>query len=59
MKNIKKPSYAVNLGKGVFVGTKYQCLKCGKQIDISWTPAPTYPIPCTESSNKNHVWQKM
>ena len=29
MKNIKKPAYAVNLGKGVFAGTNYQCVKCG------------------------------
>lgn len=34
MKNIKKPSYAVNLGKGVFVGTTYiyQCRKCGLTV---------------------------
>ena len=28
-KNIKKPAYAVELGKGMFAGANWQCTKCG------------------------------
>ena len=41
MKNIK-PSYAVNLGKGEFVGAKFLfvCKKCGRKVpsDDKWSP---------------------
>ncbi|MBO4386365.1 MAG: hypothetical protein J5817_05030, partial [Treponema sp.] len=59
MKNIK-PAYAVQLGKGVFVGAtiKWQCSKCGKQANVPEKEKP-YPhtmgiCPCNKSGN--HVW---
>lgn len=47
MKNIKKPAYAVELGKGVFVGATYihQCTKCGLTIQDSHSWGPPGPCP--------------
>ena len=64
MKNIKKPSYAVSLGKGVFMGGTYgwfQCSKCGKRVqfmsaDGKVPPPPNFQGKCPESSSGNHVY---
>ena len=64
MKNTK-PSYATNLGTGVFMGTEWitwQCTKCGCQRQ---RPAPSKPSPtdggtrCPGSKTGNHIWKKM
>ncbi len=41
MKNVKKPKYALSLGKGVFAGTMYQCKYCGGRRNVSGG----YPSP--------------
>lgn len=47
IKNIKKPSYAVSMCKGLFAGTTYifQCKKCGLSVqsDKSYSPSGTCP----------------
>nr|WP_316619932.1 hypothetical protein [uncultured Ruminococcus sp.] len=59
MENVK-PTYAVNLGKGVFAGVKWMCSKCGKQIDMgNNTPNPQSGGRCPDTSSGNHIWQKM
>ncbi len=63
MKNIK-PSYAVKLGKGVFMGVTiyWICSKCGNQIpttNMNYKPSPTSGGKCKDSKSGNHVWKKM
>ena len=56
MKNIKKPAYAVNLGKGVFAGTTYifQCKKCGLSVQRTTDSYPTGTCP----KGGSHNWTK-
>ena len=65
MKNIKKPAYAVNLGKGTFMAGVYSwwiCQKCGKRVQYMSSDGNTPPEPrhggsgCSEGGN--HVWRK-
>ncbi len=61
MKNIKKPSYAVSMCKGLFAGATWMCIKCGKQV----SGYPSMPSPqgsavgkCPDTASGNHVWQQ-
>ena len=58
MKNIK-PAYAVRLGTGVFVGTDWQCIKCGLII-AAWdsVPAGLAGGKCPSTPTGNHIWKK-
>lgn len=63
MKNIKKPTYAVELGKGVFAGSvkyRFTCIKCGYVVnqDMPGDPSPQYGGRCKETSTGNHIWQR-
>lgn len=59
MKNIKKPSYACEMGNGVFVGPNWMCIKCGKQYGSSSSmPGPQYTGKCPDTASGNHVWQQ-
>lgn len=59
MENIKKPSYAVVLGNGMFAGAKWMCIKCGKQVSgYSSTPGPQVGGKCPDTASGNHVWQE-
>ena len=54
MKNIKKPAYAVNLGKGVFAGITYifQCKKCGLTVQNTTGTYPSGSCP----KGGSHDW---
>lgn len=58
MKNIK-PTYAVQLGKGVFAGAQptYQCSYCGKVAYTPSKPSSYDMLPCT-SGRSGHNWVK-
>lgn len=60
LKNIKKPAYAVEMGKGIFVGVKWQCSKCGA---ITFTGDYSKPFPNTIpkciTKTGNHIWKKV
>lgn len=47
IKNIKKPSYAVSLCKGLFAGTTYifQCKKCGLSVQSDKSSSPNGTCP--------------
>lgn len=59
MKNIKKPAYAVNLGKGMFAGAQptYQCRYCGKCAYTPNKPLPRDMMPC-DGNHSSHYWVK-
>ena len=60
MKNVK-PAYAVNLGTGVFMGTMWQCSKCGKTTMTSNSltkPIPTFGGRCPSTASGNHMWRQ-
>ena len=58
MKNIKKPAYAVEMGKGMFAGTQYiyACSKCRMQIG----PTDSFGHPSYEGcpAGGSHDWQR-
>lgn len=56
MKNIKKPAYAVNLGKGVFAGTNFQCVKCG-YVAQGYNQKPI--LPGCKVTGGNHIFVAM
>lgn len=59
MKNIKTPAYELKLGKGIFAGTRFMCIKCGKQCDYAGNmPTPDWTGKCPDTASGNHVWQK-
>lgn len=67
-KNIKKPAYAVELGKGVFAAGVYSwwiCRNCGKRVQYMSTDGNRPPEPrfgglsCPDTSSGNHVWMKV
>ena len=61
MKNIKKPTYALEKGSGFFSGalpTYYVCIKCGKKTSHGGGyPPPNYEGNCPVT-NQDHVWQQ-
>lgn len=59
MKNIKTPTYATKLEKGLFMagGQKWQCSKCGMVFMHSpGAPSPRDGGTCRETSSGNHIW---
>lgn len=52
-KNIKKPTYAVMLANGIFVGACWQCQRCGKYKNTSGSNRPSAK-GCPEGGN--HFW---
>lgn len=59
MKNIKKPSYACEMGKGSFIGANWMCVKCGVRANgYSNMPSPTATGKCPDTASGNHVWQQ-
>lgn len=64
MKNIKKPAYAVKLGKGIFAGLKqsdWYCKYCMRKPDTGVSTngdwRPTGASACSKSPTGNHVWE--
>lgn len=58
-KNVKMPSYAVKLAKGMFAGANWQCIKCGYRASgYSSMPSPTCGGRCPDTSSGNHIWQQ-
>ena len=59
MKNIKKPAYAVKLGKGMFMAAQptYQCQYCGKTAYTPSMPSSNAMLPCSAGHNY-HYWVK-
>lgn len=61
MKSTKKikaiPTYACKLGKGMFMGQNFMCIKCGKQVRWNQTPDPRMGGSCPDTNSGNHVWQ--
>ena len=56
-KNIKfVPTYACKLGKGKFVGEKWQCSACGATTSYSGRPYPTCTGKCPSTATGNHMW---
>lgn len=57
-KNIKKPAYAVELGKGAFAGAQYiyACSKCRMQIGP--TDSPQRPSAAGCPAGGLHDWQR-
>lgn len=58
MKNIKTPAYELKLGKGFFAGARWQCIKCGKQCELSGPPSSNWMGRCPDTASGNHVWQQ-
>lgn len=58
IKNIKKPSYAVSLCKGLFAGANWMCIKCGKQVNGGSMPPQGAHGKCPDTASGNHVWQQ-
>lgn len=65
--NVKLPSYAIKLGKGMFAGGVYGwfvCRNCGARVqfmsgDGTLPPPPDYHGKCPDSPRSgNHVWQR-
>ena len=63
-KNIKKPAYAVELGKGVFAALKqsdWYCKYCMQKpssgVYTNGDYRPTGGGFCSKSPTKNHVWE--
>lgn len=60
MKNIKKPSYACEMGNGLFVaGIRsgiWQCQLCGEFINMNPGERPSAK-GCPSSNSGNHVWK--
>lgn len=56
IKNIKKPSYAVTLCKGLFAGTTYifQCKKCGLSVQKNDSSLPYGNCP----KGGSHDWTR-
>lgn len=60
MKNVKVPSYTVKLGKGLFAGADWQCVKCGTIVySRSSTPTGLAGGRCPETASGNHIWQQI
>lgn len=59
MKNVKVPSYTVKLGKGLFAGAEWQCVKCGIRISRALTPGGMAGGRCPETASGNHIWQQI
>ena len=60
LKNIKKPAYAVEMGKGIFAGGKWQCSKCGA-ISFAGDNSKPFPnaFPKCITKTGNHIWKKV
>ena len=58
MKNVKVPTYAVKLGKGLFAGVTWQCEKCGK-IQNCYTNPGLGGGRCPETASGNHIWRQI
>lgn len=56
MENIKKPSYAVALCKGLFAGDVWQCRKCGGRPSAFSASIPS-PRACPMGGNC--VWERI
>lgn len=57
MKNVK-PAYAVNLGTGVFMGTMWQCSRCGRTLPGPSKPMPSWGGRCPSTASGNHIWRQ-
>lgn len=60
IKNIKKPSYAVSLCKGLFAGDVWQCRKCGgRPSQFSQSDGIRTPTTRVCPMGGNCVWERI
>ena len=59
-KNIKfVPTYACKLGKGKFVGERWQCSACGYDFGYyDGRPSPSSRGKCPSTASGNHIWME-
>lgn len=56
MKNIKKPVYACKMGKGLFAGANWQCIKCG-YVAHNYSSRPI--LSGCKATGGNHIFEEM
>ena len=56
MRNIKKPVYACEMGKGLFAGANWQCIKCG-YVAHNYSSRPI--LSGCKATGGNHIFEEM